>query len=192
MRSSSRVVHQKDASGLFQESVSPFSLAEMRETAGPEEVPARSAAPAEFHALYDPEQTEQGLVQGPGFKREHRVFEDIFDFRTTLAREVMLPIHEYPVCAVTATVEEAVRIRVGDTGRGLPGKDRDKLFLPYFSTKKGGTGLGLAIVSDIISEHRGDIRVEDNSPQGTVFIIDLPLNRTAARSSRGVGMSHGA
>jgi CBS domain containing-hemolysin-like protein len=53
-------------------------------------------------------------------RSEHRVFEDIFDFRTTLAREVMLPIHEYPVCAVTATVEEAVRISCTNQIRHLP------------------------------------------------------------------------
>jgi CBS domain containing-hemolysin-like protein len=53
-------------------------------------------------------------------RSEHRVFEDIFDFRTTLAREVMLPIHEYPVCAATATVEEAVQISYSNGIRYLP------------------------------------------------------------------------
>jgi two-component system, NtrC family, nitrogen regulation sensor histidine kinase NtrY len=64
---------------------------------------------------------------------------------------------------------------VADTGRGIPAADKDKLFLPYFSTKGRGTGLGLAIVHRIVSDHRGTIRVEDNEPRGTVFTVELPL-----------------
>ena len=60
-------------------------------------------------------------------------------------------------------------------GRGIPDEDKDKLFLPYFSTKGRGTGLGLAIVHRIVSDHRGRIRVEDNEPKGTVFTVELPL-----------------
>jgi two-component system nitrogen regulation sensor histidine kinase NtrY len=67
------------------------------------------------------------------------------------------------------------RIQVADTGTGIPAKDRDRLFEPYFSTKKGGTGLGLTITSSIISDHHGHIRVKNNHPQGTIFIIELPL-----------------
>jgi signal transduction histidine kinase len=52
---------------------------------------------------------------------------------------------------------------------------KEKLFLPYFSTKKRGTGLGLAIVSRIVEDHHGSIRVEENHPAGTRFIIELPL-----------------
>jgi two-component system nitrogen regulation sensor histidine kinase NtrY len=68
----------------------------------------------------------------------------------------------------------SVRIRVADTGRGIPPEARDKLFLPYFSTKGRGTGLGLAIVHRIVTDHQGTIQVEDNLPQGTVFTVDLP------------------
>ena len=70
---------------------------------------------------------------------------------------------------------EMVRIQVMDTGIGIAPKDRDRLFEPYFSTKKGGTGLGLTIVSSIISDHHGHIRVKNNEPQGTIFTIELPL-----------------
>ena len=52
---------------------------------------------------------------------------------------------------------------------------KEKLFLPYFSTKKRGTGLGLAIVSRIVEDHHGSIRVEENSPIGTRFIVELPV-----------------
>jgi two-component system nitrogen regulation sensor histidine kinase NtrY len=67
-----------------------------------------------------------------------------------------------------------VRIEIIDTGSGISNKDKERLFEPYFSTKKSGTGLGLAIVSTIITDHDGFIRVEDNKPHGTKFIIELP------------------
>jgi nitrogen fixation/metabolism regulation signal transduction histidine kinase len=67
-----------------------------------------------------------------------------------------------------------VTIEVADTGRGVPPRDRDKLFLPHFTTKGRGTGLGLAIVSRIVADHNGTIRVEDNRPRGARFIIELP------------------
>ena len=70
---------------------------------------------------------------------------------------------------------EMARIQVEDTGIGIAPKDRDRLFEPYFSTKKGGTGLGLTIVSSIISDHHGHIRVKNNDPKGTIFTIELPL-----------------
>lgn len=72
------------------------------------------------------------------------------------------------------TEQEAVRIEIADNGRGIPPDHKSRLFEPYFSTKKHGTGLGLAIVSNIISEHGGFIRVQDNRPRGTRFIIELP------------------
>ncbi len=68
------------------------------------------------------------------------------------------------------------RLEVRDTGRGIPDKDKTKLFEPYFSTKKSGTGLGLTIVHTIVSDHQGFIRVEDNHPTGTVFTIELPVH----------------
>ncbi len=68
-----------------------------------------------------------------------------------------------------------LRLTVADTGRGIPDADKEKLFLPYFSTKGRGTGLGLAIVHRIVSDHRGRIRVENNTPTGTVFTLELPL-----------------
>ncbi|RPH82250.1 MAG: HAMP domain-containing protein, partial [Candidatus Rokuibacteriota bacterium] len=73
-----------------------------------------------------------------------------------------------------------VRIVVSDTGPGIPLDDRDKLFLPHFSTKVTGMGLGLPIVSEIATEHGGTVRVEDNDPRGSRFVIDLPVARTPA------------
>jgi two-component system nitrogen regulation sensor histidine kinase NtrY len=68
----------------------------------------------------------------------------------------------------------AVRVVVADDGPGIPVAERDKLFLPYYSTKRRGSGLGLAIVRRIIAEHGGNIDVSDNVPRGTRFTIELP------------------
>ncbi len=71
--------------------------------------------------------------------------------------------------------EGKVTVEVADNGPGIPSEEMDKIFLPYFSRKKSGTGLGLAIVNRIVSEHAGQIRVARGEPQGTTFMIDLPL-----------------
>jgi PAS domain S-box-containing protein len=67
------------------------------------------------------------------------------------------------------------RIIIADNGPGIPAADRDKLFMPYYSTKQRGSGLGLAIVRRIIVEHGGSIEVENNDPMGSRFIVELPL-----------------
>ena len=67
-----------------------------------------------------------------------------------------------------------VRIEVIDTGTGISPEEKVHLFEPYFSTKKSGMGLGLSIVSTIIEDHNGFVRVQDNDPKGTKFIIELP------------------
>lgn len=67
-----------------------------------------------------------------------------------------------------------IELSVADTGPGIPTQDRERIFDPYFSTRKRGTGLGLAIVSRIIAEHQGRIRVHDNKPRGARFVIELP------------------
>lgn len=71
--------------------------------------------------------------------------------------------------------QQMLRLTVVDNGPGVPAADRDKLFMPYYSTKGRGSGLGLAIVQRIISEHGGKISVGDAAPSGTVFVIELPV-----------------
>jgi two-component system nitrogen regulation sensor histidine kinase NtrY len=71
-----------------------------------------------------------------------------------------------------------ITLMVSDTGCGIPAKNKPRLFEPYFSTKKTGTGLGLAIVSTIVADHNGYIRVKDNEPAGTHFIIELPAGES--------------
>jgi two-component system nitrogen regulation sensor histidine kinase NtrY len=70
---------------------------------------------------------------------------------------------------------QRVCIAVYDTGVGIPPQRRDKLFLPYFTTKKGGAGLGLAIVHRIVADHNGRIAVRDNHPRGSIFTLELPV-----------------
>jgi two-component system, NtrC family, nitrogen regulation sensor histidine kinase NtrY len=74
----------------------------------------------------------------------------------------------------TQAAGEAIELVVADTGCGISSEVKDRLFLPYFSTKGRGTGLGLAIVSHVLAEHNATIRVEDNQPQGARFIIEVP------------------
>ncbi len=67
----------------------------------------------------------------------------------------------------------SVELAIVDTGSGLTDEMRERLFLPYFSTKQRGTGLGLAIAAKIIQEHQGTIRAEKNEPAGARFIVEL-------------------
>ena len=85
---------------------------------------------------------------------------------------------------------EMVEITVADTGHGVTPAVKEKLFLPYFSTKKRGTGLGLAIVSRIIEDHGGTIRVEENAPIGTRFIVELPVASAAETDTTPVQHAH--
>jgi len=76
--------------------------------------------------------------------------------------------------ATQAGPADTVEVVIADSGSGVSPDDKEKLFLPYFSTKNRGTGLGLSIVSHIVAEHNGRIRVEDNLPVGARFTIELP------------------
>jgi two-component system, NtrC family, nitrogen regulation sensor histidine kinase NtrY len=75
---------------------------------------------------------------------------------------------------------DAVEVEISDSGQGISAEDKERLFLPHFSTKERGTGLGLAIASQIVSEHNGTLRVEDNLPVGTRFLIRFPAAEVAA------------
>ncbi len=83
-------------------------------------------------------------------------------------------IHQLRVTTRIVSDGDAVEIEVSDSGQGISPEDKLKLFLPHFSTKERGTGLGLAIASRIVAEHNGTIRVEDNLPVGTRFVIRFP------------------
>lgn len=83
-----------------------------------------------------------------------------------------------------ATPGESVELLVADTGCGISADNKEKLFLPYFSTKGRGTGLGLAIVNHIVSEHGARIRVEDNRPAGARFYVEVAVTVAAELEAR--------
>ena len=116
-------------------------------------------------AQVDPEQMKRGLanlIDNAAEALEHALQKEIW-IRTALDAE-----------------HDVAEITVADSGPGIAPEDKEKLFLPFFSTKHRGTGLGLAIVSRIVTEQKGVIRVEENQPTGTKFIIELPVERTPA------------
>ena len=110
----------------------------------------------------------------------------VFNLDREQMKRVMINLLDNAVAAVDGAGEihivlsydqmfQMVRIEVIDNGRGIPPEHRDRLFEPYFSTKKHGTGLGLAIVNTIVTDHNGFIRIIDNKPKGTRVIIELPV-----------------
>jgi len=104
---------------------------------------------------------------------------------TSTVREILVS-----TCALGDA--ELVQICVHDTGHGISPEDKDRLFLPHFSTKDRGTGLGLAIAARIVAEHGGTIYVEDNFPVGSRFVIELPsaeLTPATAAERNGVEAS---
>ncbi len=110
--------------------------------------------------LVDPEQMKRAvanLIDNAAEALEHALQKEIW-VRTNLDTE-----------------HDVVEITVADSGPGIAPEDKEKLFLPFFSTKHRGTGLGLAIVSRVVAEQKGIIRVEENQPTGTKFIIELPV-----------------
>jgi PAS domain S-box-containing protein len=102
------------------------------------------------------------------------------------------PVRKLLIATSHASLD-TVQLWVSDTGWGISAADKEKLFLPYFSTKNRGTGLGLAIASHIITEHHGRVRVEDNRPTGATFIVELnALSPTDSPSFNDAGDTHAA
>jgi two-component system, NtrC family, nitrogen regulation sensor histidine kinase NtrY len=92
------------------------------------------------------------------------------------------PVQELVIRCELARDETMARLTIADTGRGIAPEDRERLFTPYFSTRKNGTGLGLAISSRIVADHGGYIGAEPNSPKGTRFVVELPLCQESSLS----------
>lgn len=80
----------------------------------------------------------------------------------------------------------AVEVAVADTGHGLTDEIRERLFLPFYSTKHRGTGLGLSIAAKIAQEHGGSIRAESNAPKGARFLLSIPLIESGVPSASDV------
>jgi two-component system nitrogen regulation sensor histidine kinase NtrY len=86
---------------------------------------------------------------------------------------------------------DVARLEIADNGAGMTPEVKARLFEPYFSTKAEGTGLGLAIVSTIVADHNGFVRVRDNVPRGSRFILEFPARRQAAIAARAQQGSYG-
>jgi two-component system, NtrC family, nitrogen regulation sensor histidine kinase NtrY len=112
-----------------------------------------------------------------------RAIANIVDNAAEAMRESLL--REVQITTSLVPSHDVVEITIADTGPGVSQELKEKLFFPYFSTKKRGTGLGLAIVGRIVEEHRGTVRVEENFPVGARFIVELPVApETSAQQSQ--------
>ena len=107
-----------------------------------------------------------------------RVIVNLIDNAAEVLRDSWMK--EIVVSTRVRTDADTVELTVADSGPGISPEHKEKLFLPYFSTKRRGGGLGLPIVRNIVQDHGGTIRVEDNAPQGTRFIIEMPAARREA------------
>ena len=149
-------------------------------------MPAPRAAPSDLHQVLDEALgLYKGLLAEVVIKRCYAASLPEVSIDPEQIRRVVLNLVDNAVEAMDgrgtieiATTHDAlhnlVTVVVVDDGPGIPAGDRDKLFLPYYSTKKRGSGLGLAIVRRIVAEHGGSIDVGDNAPRGTRFTIELP------------------
>jgi two-component system nitrogen regulation sensor histidine kinase NtrY len=99
-------------------------------------------------------------------------------------------VREIEISTALVASRDAVEITVADTGHGVTHELKEKLFLPYFSTKKRGTGLGLAIVSRVVEDHHGSVRVEENHPVGARFIVELPVVSDAVPATASTASKH--
>ena len=149
-------------------------------------MPAPRAVPTDLNALVT---DVLGLYRGifPNVELRPRLAEDLprASVDSEQLRRVLINLIDNAVEAMEqcgaidvetqhVRADNLVRVVVADNGPGIPPSERDKLFMPYYSTKKRGSGLGLAIVRRIVAEHGGSIDVTDNTPRGTRFAIELP------------------
>lgn len=111
-------------------------------------------ADPEVRATVDPEQLRRALIN--------------------LLDNAIEATNEGTIMLSASRRDGSLRIEIADPGRGVPDSDKERLFLPHFSTKGRGTGLGLAIVHRIVNDHDGTISVHDNNPRGTRFVIEIP------------------
>ncbi len=150
--------------------------------------PAARLAPADLNSIVE---SALGLFQGrldgivvstelagslPSVKADPELIRQVVANLIDNAAESMegSPIRRLRVSTRAESDGDAVVVEISDSGHGISPEDKEKLFLPHFSTKGRGTGLGLAIASRIIAEHNGTIRVEDNIPAGARFLIRFP------------------
>jgi two-component system nitrogen regulation sensor histidine kinase NtrY len=149
-------------------------------------MPAPKAVPTNLHALLDETLAlYDGLFSQVRFERHYDPALALVRLDAEQIRRVIVNLIDNAVEAMgrrgVITLETQhdpahtlARIVVSDDGPGIPESDRDKLFMPYYSTKGRGSGLGLAIVRRIVAEHGGTIEVGENAPTGARFTVELP------------------
>jgi two-component system nitrogen regulation sensor histidine kinase NtrY len=150
-------------------------------------MPAPRTAPTDLHTvLEDALALYRGLLPDVEFRREYAAALPLVSVDPEQIRRAVLNLVDNAVDAMErrGVIEvgteldrpnNVVRLVVADDGPGIPREDRDRLFLPYYSTKQRGSGLGLAIVRRIAVEHGGSIEVSNRTPRGTRFTIELPV-----------------
>ena len=151
--------------------------------------PTSTPAPADINLIVDEALSMfEGRLDGVQFRKDlsadlpkvmadaeavKRAIANLIDNAAEAMQDSML--REIQISTSLLSSHDAVEIMIADTGHGVSRELKEKLFLPYFSTRKRGTGLGLAIVSRVIEEHHGSIRVEENQPVGARFVVELPV-----------------
>ncbi len=110
-----------------------------------------------------------------------RALANLIDNAAEAMRESLLRMLSIETCP--GERQGMAEIILADTGPGITEEMRERLFLPWFSTRQRGTGLGLSIVAKIVQDHGGSIRAENNLPTGARFIIELPLAENVAAES---------
>ena len=123
--------------------------------------------------------SEYKLELDPGLPKIMVVPQDIGRVLLNLINNAFHAVAEVEnpeVTLLTQQLNNSITIRVTDNGPGIPKEIRDKIFQPFFTTKPtgSGTGLGLSLSYDIIKVHGGEIEVETNKNEGTVFMVRLP------------------
>ena len=139
-----------------------------------------------FDGRLDGIQVEKNLAAGlPAVNIDREQFKRVVVNLVDNAAEAMQESLVKRLSIATRPIEgDSVELVVADTGCGVSRDDKEKLFLPYFSTKGRGTGLGLAIVNRILVDHDATIRIEDNSPAGARFIVELPTPASAEQEDK--------
>ena len=155
-------------------------------------MPAMVKAPIDLHAMLKSALSPYSLhyqhvrfrarfsQEVPSLHVDGRQLKQVFNNLIDNAIQAMRERGEIFVRTFYDALRKVVTIHCADTGPGIPDDVKERLFIPYFSTKGSGRGLGLAIVHRIISEHHGTIKIEDHAPHGTRFIIELPVTHQTA------------
>ena len=117
----------------------------------------------------------------PEIPADPQLCEQVFVNLITNAMQAMLAQEDLPEKTLRLSIEpesshgeSGVGVIVEDTGPGVPPELREQIFNPFFTSKKDGVGLGLSIVAKIVDDHRGSIRLENNTPHGASFHVFFP------------------